>query len=478
MIGLDTVGRRSSSSSTRACGVWAGRARIIKAIADCGLRIADCGDITQLRMSTRGIGSNGFALLVAARRRAKVTLAVLGTVAFAQSAVGQGSSLPTGDGETVGQRSSLPSAAPAAEGEVMNGWRVFHDKRCVDCHAIWDQGGRFGPDLGRAGSGRLSEGRLAGVMWNHIPKMQGWMKQIGHAPEAVNNEEMADLFALISFVRQLDELGDPVLGEAVLRSKGCSECHSTDASGGTVGPDLAKWGRYANPTVWAQLMWEHAPVMEIAMMRSGMSWPKLEGSDLVHIVAYVRSAGTSGDKIYLHPGSTDRGRRLFLQKKCDACHPGTGPDLSTADLPVSVGALASRMWNHSPEMTRQMQQQEVDRQPITPQELVDILAYVLALGAQDRGGDYARGQRVFSRKGCGQCHDTEEIAEAAGPPIGQLRGHSSPVAMAAAMWNHGETMLQRMTEAGLAWPVFNEGEMVDLLAYLQGLETKGGRGEK
>jgi hypothetical protein len=38
--------------------------------------------------------------------------------------------------------------------------------------------------------------------------------------------------------------------------------------------------------------------------------------------------------------------------------------------------------------------------------------------------------------------------------------------MATAMWNHGEAMLARMTEAGLSWPVFNDQEMVDLLAYL------------
>jgi hypothetical protein len=46
--------------------------------------------------------------------------------------------------------------------------------------------------------------------------------------------------------------------------------------------------------------------------------------------------------------------------------------------------------------------------------------------------------------------------------------------MAAAMWNHGETMLERMTEAGMAWPVFADDEMADLLAYLENSQpTKG-----
>lgn len=325
----------------------------------------------------------------------------------------------------------------------------------------------MGPDLGRSQTGRMSEGQLAGVMWNHIPKMLGWMRQAGLPPTALTTEEMADLFALISFVRQLDELGDPVRGKEVLRSKGCSECHSTDSSEGGAAPDLAKWGRYANPIAWAQMMWEHAPVMEEAMRLSGMSWPKLEGSDLVHIVAYVRSVGISGELTYLRPGSANRGRRLFLEKKCNGCHPGTGPDLAKVDLPLSVGALASRMWNHSPEMIRVMREQQVDRQPIEPQELADVLAYVLALGARDRGGDPLRGQQVFQRKGCADCHEREEVVQPVGPSVQMLSDHAAPVSMAAAMWNHGESMLERMTEAGMAWPVFDDREMVDLLAYLK-----------
>ena len=370
-----------------------------------------------------------------------------------------------------------PPTDPAVAGDVMRGWRVFHDKQCVACHAIWGQGGSVGPDLGRAGPGALSAGQLAGVMWNHIPKMLARMKQAGYPPATLSESEMGDIFALVYFVRQLDELGEPDRGERILRDKGCAECHSINTPEGTVGPDLAEWGSYANPISWAQMMWEHAPMMEEAMQRSGMNWPKLEGDDLDHIVAYIRSAGISGEKTYLRPGSVDAGRRLFLQKKCDSCHPGTGPDLAEADLPTSAGALASGMWNHSPAMTRVMREQDVARQEITPQELADILAYVLALGRRDRGGDAARGQRVFVGKGCAQCH---QPAESAGPSLQQLNKRASAVNMAAAMWNHGENMLDLMTEAGMSWPVFVDAEMVDLLAYLRaaGESESQGRDER
>ncbi len=351
-------------------------------------------------------------------------------------------------------------------GDIMRGWREFYDRKCVECHAVWDQGGRVGPDLGRIRADRLTDGQLAGVMWNHIPKMLGKMRETGHPPVTLSQEEMADLFALIFFVRQLDEPGDPVRGESILRAKGCSECHQTRATGESIGPDLARWGRYANPIVWAQLMWEHAPVMEEAMRRSGIKWPKLDGADLVHIVAYVRSTGTSGEKIYLSPGSPVRGRTLFQEKKCHQCHPGTGPDLAAAGLPASVGALASRMWNHSPLMMQMMIAQDVSRPPLTAQELADIVAYVLALGSVDRAGDPARGEKLFDQKGCAQCHQQNSKGSAPRLSKSGLGSEIGPVYMATAMWNHGETMLERMTEAGLAWPVFHDQEMIDLLAFL------------
>lgn len=367
---------------------------------------------------------------------------------------------------------------PSTIGNVMRGWETLQDKKCVDCHAIWGQGGRVGPDLGRIRTERVSTGQLAGVMWNHIPKMLGRMQETGRPPVSLSREEMADLFALMFFVRQLDELGTPARGEQILRDKGCTECHSMDLSDDGVGPDLAKWGKYANPVVWAQMMWEHAPLMEEAMLRSDMTWPKLEGSDLVHIAAFVRSAGVSGEKTYLSPGSVSSGRQLFREKNCNACHPGDGPDLAQEDLPRSVAALASRMWNHSPAMTKVMRERDVERSPMTPQELADILAYVLALGHEDRGGDASRGARVFAKKKCGECHDREEVAGAVAPAVARLGDAATPVDMATAMWNHGATMLEELTEAGLSWPVFGDSEMVDLLAYLRTLASDGAAAPK
>ena len=181
--------------------------------------------------------------------------------------------------------------------------------------------------------------------------------------------------------------------------------------------------------------------------------------------------GISGEKNYLRPGSVDNGRRLFEAKQCNSCHPGSGPDLAAADLPTSIGGLASRMWNHSPAMGQVMRQQEVARQTISAQELTDILVYVLSLANRDPEGDPSKGQRVFVEKGCAQCHESDDVLPDDTPSLAQLSRYAAPVSMAAAMWNHGETMLDRMAEAGMAWPLLEDQDMVSLLAYLKSMEA-------
>lgn len=361
--------------------------------------------------------------------------------------------------------------APSIDGDVMRGWRRFNEKGCVDCHAIWDQGAHVGPDLGRIRTGSLSGGELAGVMWNHIPKMRAWLRRAGRPPITLSTQDMADVFELMFFVRALEALGDPERGEAVVREKGCSACHAVRADGGGVGRDVTEWSQYTNPVHWAQIMWDHVPLMEGAMKQAGTNRPKLQDGDLVDIVAYVRSAGTSREKKYLRPGRAAIGQRLFVEKGCAGCHPGAGPDLAKVELPASMVALASRMWNHSPDVSRIMRERAATRESMTPQALADILAFVLALEHRAGPGDPDRGQRVFAEKGCAECHDRREPGGDVGPALDRLGGHATPVNMATAMWNHGGTMLERVAEAGRSWPVFTGDEMVDLLAYLRAVES-------
>ena len=85
-------------------------------------------------------------------------------------------------------------------GSVLDGWKVFSGKHCIQCHAIWNLGGEIGPDLGRIGKEYLKPGQLAGILWNHIPKMHSYMIR-GHIEYPVLSlQEMTDLFNFLNFL--------------------------------------------------------------------------------------------------------------------------------------------------------------------------------------------------------------------------------------------------------------------------------------
>lgn len=54
-----------------------------------------------------------------------------------------------------------------------------------------------------------------------------------------------------------------------------------------------------------------------------------------------------------------------------------------------------------------------------------------------------------------------------GPDFERTKELDQPVTIVAAMWNHASGMAEKMGEKSLAWPIFTEQEMGDLVAYLQ-----------
>jgi len=362
---------------------------------------------------------------------------------------------------------SVRGQEPSVElGEVIGGWRVLHEKGCAYCHAVSGQGGQIGPDLGRTYRGHLNASELAGAMWNHVPRMLALMRQYELPEVSVTRAEMADLLSLLYFVRYLDEAGDPREGARILQEKKCAECHLLEREGGTIGPDLLRWAGYVNPIVWAQMMWEHGAGMEKAMEQANIPWPELDDDDLGNIIAFVRSVGPSAPKVYLRPGSSAQGRRLFQERKCALCHsPDSdprhkGPDLAHIHLPHSLSALASSMWNHLPAMRKLMAEQGVEVPALTAQEMADVIAYLFAQQYEGEPGDATRGQRIFVQNRCGHCHTFYSPSE------GAAAGPESVVGLGHAAWQHGARMVEQMTLAGISWPTFEGTEMADLIAYI------------
>jgi len=356
--------------------------------------------------------------------------------------------LSRGEGGEKGETYLLP-------GDVKEGWRVFMTKKCGTCHSIWGEGRTAGPDLGTLPASYVSQSQLAALMWNHLPEMWGRMSAKRIPLERIDKKEMSDLFAFLYFIRYMDEPGHPSKGKGLVEAKSCNRCHAQD--------DFNRWGRYVNPIVWAQMMWNHAPQMAQAMKDRQVPKVEFEGSEMVDLIAYVRGLNPKAEKVYLSPGDPEAGARLFSTKECLKCHtPGGNLDLTRRkNFPRTLAQLAGLMWNHSYEMWRRMEEKGIHRPALSPQEMADIIAYLFSTRYFDAPGDPGRGKALFLKKRCDLCHGKGKV-----PDLSNLRGQISPILMAQTMWNHGPQMLEEMRKIKVPWQKIDETDMVDLMAYL------------
>lgn len=303
------------------------------------------------------------------------------------------------------------------------------------------------------------------------------MEEGGIQLTPISPQEMSDLFAFLLFIRYADEPGDPAEGKRLLAQHGCETCHAIDARGGKIGPDLAKWARFVNPIVWAQKMWAHAPEMKAKMNAMGIAWPRFSGEDLNNIVAFIRSRAGGEVKEYIQPGSAARGRKLFETHGCVACHSpagtaGVGADLLEAKLADSLSGIASDMWNHAPKMQQEMREKGTGLADLSPQDMADVITYLLTRRYYRGEGDAEAGRAVFFSKQCVVCHSIGAGGGGGAPNLAAIQGNASPILMAHVMWRYGPAMLGQMADRGIRWPHFDGDEMGNLIAFLNSESRK------
>lgn len=363
--------------------------------------------------------------------------------------------------------------------DPLSGKQVFVEKGCQKCHAVWNEGGTLGPDLGKGGVWR-SVMQLAGVLWNHSPEMIEKMRERRISRPSISPAEMADLAAFLYFLNYFDPPGEPIKGQALFSAKHCGKCHTLGGAGGQVGMPLDKYKRFASPLFLAGAMWSHNAAMAKKMGEMGVSRPEFSGRDLAHIFAYIQSASTeqSHEKTYMVPGSPARGEQVFASKGCVQCHAvrgaggHVGPDLGKSELHRSVTEIAGLMWNHEPAMWTKMQGLGIPLPEFSDQEISDLIAYLFFLQYFDPPGNVAKGQQLYMDKGCVLCHYAPKGAERRfAPDLSASEALASPVALSSAMWNHAPTMESQIRERGLPWPRFQDDEVRDLVEYLRSLRS-------
>jgi cytochrome c2 len=172
------------------------------------------------------------------------------------------------------------------------------------------------------------------------------------------------------------------------------------------------------------------------------------------------------------PADSARGRQLFDTLSCVQCHAvagkggSIGPDLGRViDRGFTPARLAATMWNHAPAMWAAMRQQGIRAGDMNDQAAADLFAYFYSARFFEAPGDAARGKRAFESKHCAVCHGMATSAR----PLSQWTSTGQPMALAAAMWNHGALMRDEFAKHSIKWPDLTSQDLTDLLVYARNL---------
>ncbi|MFQ5628737.1 MAG: c-type cytochrome, partial [bacterium] len=199
-------------------------------------------------------------------------------------------------GEIVDLSAYIRSASKGVEtervfmspGNPQQGQTIFKDKRCLDCHAIKGEGNDIGPDLEKS-DWDYSVTEIAGLMWNHASEMGELMQEENIEWPELSGKEMADLIAFLYFLKFADEPGNSQNGKKIFSEKGCATCHGADAKSGEIGPNLSRSKAFSSTVNMAQILWNHAPVMEERIMEKAMPWPEFSGKEMTELYAFLKS---------------------------------------------------------------------------------------------------------------------------------------------------------------------------------------------
>lgn len=374
----------------------------------------------------------------------------------------------------------IATAVPVSGQDVHNparsslaGARLFRTKSCSNCHAINGLGGGVGPDLGHNTHLRTFY-ELATAIWNHLPQMGARMDSLGISRPHLDAWQMGDIIAFLYSVHYFDAPGDSASGARLFRERNCITCHQVGGVGGVVGRNLDYFGHLGSPIQIATAMWNHGVEMTAAMAERGIERASFSGSELIDLIAYIRSVSpTLANGTYLLPGNAQQGRLLFSEKNCSRCHSvrgvggARGPDLAEQGRHRSLTQFAAAMWNKAPSMHREMENLSLPLPQLEASEMADIVAYLYSVRYFRESGNADTGRRRLRDKGCLDCHSIDGRGGGNAPDLGQVRGLGSPPAVIAALWNHlgVDTGVE---EAHVEeWPAIRPEEMADIVAFFR-----------
>src|SRR5215472_643920 len=201
------------------------------------------------------------------------------------------------------------------------------------------------------------------------------------------------------------------------------------------------------------------------------------------VIAVLVGFGVGWAQPVLSPSQDpEAGAQVFEAKGCAKCHSVNGvggkisPDLAKISRPRTFYDLSADLWNHLQKMTGKMQELGITKPKLDPREAADLAGFLFTLNYFDTPGNPEVGRKLFTEKRCVVCHKYNGAGGTVGPDLDQSAQFRSPISVAAAMWNHGPQMTEKMKENGIERPTFTGAELRDLVAYLAPTSA-GGQGK-
>ena len=283
---------------------------------------------------------------------------------------------------------------------------------------------------------------------------------------------------------------DLIQGRRVFEEKHCNQCHSIFERERKIGPKLQSTRFFGSFLDIFATLWNHAPAMSAYMRREVLDRPQFSTTELNQLISFLYMLPYLGES-----GDPRKGEALLQEKACFQCHSlgrkgkKDGVPLDALAVYQSQVVLLQRMWNHGPEMIGRMAKTGTAIPTFSSNDMTDIFA-ALTESSKEKGrkvflgvGNVENGQKVFTDKGCIQCHAIFGKGGKDGPDLGKTVSQANVTILITRLWNHAGQMRERFQQKKLQWPFFHETEMNDLIVFLYSLNYEDkpgdpGKGEK
>jgi cytochrome c551/c552 len=253
-------------------------------------------------------------------------------------------------------------------GDPRRGGEVFRSRGCAGCHGIDKP---LHPLAKPVTAWRCLDDpvALAREMWNHYGEMSSALAVRRIPYPRLAARDLADLLAHLRSLPQLRGRQASLApasadsGQALYQAKGCAGCHR----GALALEDRPT--RYSL-TEFAAAMWNHPA-------RTPGALGPLTQEEMSGVVGYLFSR-----QFFEERGEIERGRRVYAQKKCGACHDqalsGAPPASRMAGRMTSY-AMVAALWRHGPAMEARMRQLRIPWPRFDGPEMADLTAYLHGL---------------------------------------------------------------------------------------------------